>query len=148
MWLIFLCDQRSLLLRQTEMISNCNHCFLLDVITHSCPIFNGIYIPPFYVDALMCPCTLRPGQNGRHFPDNILVFVNENVWISIKISITKLVWLAHWGRDKMDAIFQITFLNAFSWMKMYEFRLKFHWSLFRGGHINNSPVLLQIMARW
>ena len=29
----------------------------------------------------------------------------------------------------MAAIFQ-TFSNAFSWMKMYKFRLRFHWSLF------------------
>ena len=27
----------------------------------------------------------------------------------------------HWGRDKMDAIFQTTFSNEISWMKMYEF---------------------------
>ena len=27
--------------------------------------------------------------------------------------------LTHWGRDKIDAIYQTTFLNAFSWMKMY-----------------------------
>ena len=38
--------------------------------------------------------------------------------------------LTHWGRDKMAAIFQTTFLNVFSWMKMYEFRLGFHWNLF------------------
>ena len=33
--------------------------------------------------------TLRPRQNGRHFPDDILkwIFMNENVWISIKISL-------------------------------------------------------------
>ena len=33
--------------------------------------------------------TLRPRQNGRHFPDDILkwVFLNENVWISIAISL-------------------------------------------------------------
>ena len=32
--------------------------------------------------------TLRPGQNGRHFADDIFkcIFLNENVWISIKIS--------------------------------------------------------------
>ena len=41
------------------------------------------------------------------------------------------VWLlTYWGRDKMAAIFQTKFSNAFSWMKMYEFRLRFHWSLF------------------
>ena len=38
--------------------------------------------------------------------------------------------LTHWGREKMAAISQTTFSNAFSWMKMDEFRLKFHWSLF------------------
>ena len=37
--------------------------------------------------------------------------------------------LTHWGRDKMAAIFQ-TFSNGFSGMKMYEFRLTFHWILF------------------
>ena len=30
----------------------------------------------------------------------------------------------------MDAISQTTFSNAFSWMKMHQFRLRFHWSLF------------------
>ena len=32
--------------------------------------------------------TLRPRQNGRHFPDDIFkwIFLNENVWISLKIS--------------------------------------------------------------
>ena len=33
--------------------------------------------------------TLRPRQNGQHFPDDIFkcIFLNENVWISIKISL-------------------------------------------------------------
>ena len=33
--------------------------------------------------------TLRPRQNGCHFPDNIFkgIFLNENVLISIKISL-------------------------------------------------------------
>ena len=32
--------------------------------------------------------TLRPRQNGRHFPDDIFkcIFLNENVWIAINIS--------------------------------------------------------------
>ena len=30
---------------------------------------------------------------------------------------------------QMAAIFQTTFSNAFSWMKIYQFRLRFHWSL-------------------
>ena len=36
----------------------------------------------------------------------------------------------HWSRGKIVAISQTTFSNAFSWMKMYEFRLRFHWNLF------------------
>ena len=36
----------------------------------------------------------------------------------------------YWGRDKIDAIFQTTCLNAFSWMKLYKFQWKFHWGLF------------------
>ena len=38
---------------------------------------------------LQCVNTLRPRQNGRHFPDDIskCIFLNENVWISIKISL-------------------------------------------------------------
>ena len=33
--------------------------------------------------------TLRPRQNGRHFPDGIVkcIFLNKNVWISINISL-------------------------------------------------------------
>ena len=33
--------------------------------------------------------TLRPRQNGRHFADDIFtwIFVNENIWILIKISL-------------------------------------------------------------
>ena len=31
---------------------------------------------------------------------------------------------------QMDAIWQTIFSSAFSWMKMFEFLLKFHWSLF------------------
>ena len=38
--------------------------------------------------------------------------------------------LTHWGRDKMAAFSQTTLSNAFSWMKILEFWLKFHWSLF------------------
>ena len=38
--------------------------------------------------------------------------------------------LTHWGRDRMATISQTMFANAFSWMKMHEFRLRFHQSLF------------------
>ena len=49
--------------------------------------------------------------------------------------------ITHWGRNKMAAILQTTFSNAFSWMKMYAFRLKFYWSLF-------LRVRLTIFQHW
>ena len=38
--------------------------------------------------------------------------------------------LSHKGRDKIAASFQTTFSNAFSWMKIYKFRLRFHLNFF------------------
>ena len=49
--------------------------------------------------------------------------------------------LTYWGRVKMAVVFQTTFSNAFSWMKMYEFQLKFHWILF-------PRVQLTIFQHW
>ena len=55
-------------------------------------------------------------------------WVKEAIWQHRSGSM--LVQLTHWGRDKMAAVSQTMFSNAFSCMKMYEFRIKFHWSLF------------------
>ena len=46
----------------------------------------------------------------------------------------------------MDAISETTLSNAFSWMKMLEFRLRFHWCFVPKGPVNNNPALVQIMA--
>ena len=70
------------------------------------------YIPYFNMDVISCPCpklnvkkaswmlwchpwfvsinTLRPRQNGCHFADYIFkcIFLNENVWFPIQISLT------------------------------------------------------------
>ena len=51
-----------------------------------------------------------------------------------------LMKLIHWVRDKMPDISQTTWSNAFSWMKLYEFRFIFHW-LFSKGPINNISAL-------
>ena len=57
------------------------------------------------------------------------------------ISASSLKELTHWGRDKMAAFSQTTLSNTFSWMKILEFRLKFHWSLF-------PRVQLTIFQHW
>ena len=69
---------------------------------------------------------------------------NESNWVYSSRSNSETNYmnvLTHWGRDKMDAISQTTFWSAFSWMKTFEFRLKFHWSLF-------PRVQLTIFQHW
>ena len=50
----------------------------------------------------------------------------------------------HWSRNEMDAISQTTFWSAFSWMKMFEFRIRFHWSLF----LRVQLMIIQHWFRW
>ena len=52
--------------------------------------------------------------------------------------------LTHWDQDQIDAMSQTTFLNVFSIMKMNEFRIGFHWSLF----LRFELVIFQHWFRW
>ena len=47
------------------------------------------YSAPYDVTRPYWVNSLRPGYNGRHFPDDIFkrIFLNENVWIATKISL-------------------------------------------------------------
>ena len=47
--------------------------------------------------------------------------------------------LTHWDWDKMGAISLTTLSNAFSWMKMLELSLKYHWSLFLRDQLTILP---------
>ena len=74
--------------------------------------------------------------------------VNLSIWRDPVIFCHLQTWRCHnpvlYMRDRhlryfnslrprqMDTISQMTFSDAFSWMKMFEFRLKFHWNLFPG----------------
>ena len=52
-----------------------------------------------------------------------------------------LTTLTHWGQDEVNNISQTTFSNVFPSMKMFQFRLKFDWSLF-------LRVQLTIFQHW
>ena len=52
--------------------------------------------------------------------------------------------LTHWGHTKWPTFFQMAFPNASSWMKMLEFRLKFHWGLF----LSVQLMIFQHCFRW
>ena len=52
--------------------------------------------------------TLKPRQNGRHFPDIFkCIFFNENVWISIKIP---LKFVPKGPINNIPALFQIIYV--------------------------------------
>ena len=62
-------------------------------------------------------------------PDNLFALLCLNGAALFKQHLVIPI-LIHWGRDKIDVISQTTFSSAFSSMKMFEFRLKFSWSVF------------------
>ena len=76
-------------------------CYVIDVIFPEDSDFSTSWVN-----------TLRPRQNVRHFPDDIFkcIFLDENEWISIKISLKfvpkvrinntpALVWIMAWRRS-------------------------------------------------
>ena len=75
----------------------------------------------------------RPGD--KPLPEPMLVDIPTHICIIRPSELT------HWGRDKMAAIFQTTFSDAFSRTKMYIIWLRFPWSLF-------PRVQLTIFYHW
>ena len=70
-----------------------------------------------------------------HYLNQLWLIVKGDAWHSAESNWEAIlyVWnciLTHWGLDKMAAIFLTTIWNAFSWKKMYDFRLRFHWNVF------------------
>ena len=93
-----------------------------------------------YIWTVFCINTLRPRQNGRHFADDMFkcIFLNENVWIPIEISlkcvpkvpinnIPSLVQIMAWRRsgDKslsepmMDSLLTHICVTRPQWAKSY-----------------------------
>ena len=84
-------------------------------------------------------CNVDQLASTKHFYNFYQHFCFRKIWfwlitMSIKhkqcFSNHDTTPLTHRGRDKMGDVFQTTCLNAFSWMKIYKLRLRFHWSLF------------------
>ena len=75
--------------------------------------------------------------------------VDEHYWgnkiLTSLCQFYRLAWiyyiLSHCGRGKMADNYLTTISNAFSWMKMYKLRLRFHWNLF-------TMVQLTIFRHW
>ena len=56
--------------------------------------------------------------------------------------------LTHLGWDKMAATLPTTFSNRFSWMKMYECWLKFHWCMFLRVQLTIFQDLFRSPNQW
>ena len=66
----------------------------MHIVSFDSILFLHFLIPPVSLhrncgDHMVTVNTLRPKQNGRHFTDDIFkcIFLNENNWISLKISL-------------------------------------------------------------
>ena len=77
----------------------------------------------YNIDKILKTDTLRLAERMRYG----VSFVNSKPGAYITKAKRRLTY---WVQDKMAAISQMAFLNAFSWMKMYKFPLMFHLSLF------------------
>ena len=147
---LFLANRFVIILHHTHWMY-VMHWYLLVIVT-SCPV----YLLLSYLILAGCVCQSIPGGsmadcllicalqyiNTRGVPQ---VIYTESAQVNCVIitrprysccnqfnTVKTSPWptLTHWGGDKMADISQTTFFNVFSWKKMYEFRLKFHWSLF------------------
>ena len=112
-----------------------------------CPMLHTIYqhflsnvahyLPTFSVQC----CTLFTNMFCPQLPSSDLVSMATFVEGRASLPGTLCHWwlsqpnyhldpvLTHWGWDKMATISQTTLPNAFSWMKILRYRLKFHWCL-------------------
>ena len=54
-------------------------------------------------------------------------------------------YITRCDRDRRAAIFRRAFSNAFSWIKMCEFRLRFHWNLFLRFQLT---ILHHLLGEW
>ena len=84
--------------------------------------------------------TLRPGQNGRHFPHGIFhsIFVNENIWTPIKIS---LKFVPKGPIDTIPALVQIMACRLIGAKPLSEpmiIRLPTHICITRPQWVNND----------
>ena len=101
----------------------------------------GVTRPP-WVKPWHAEFIARKNNDIFHFLSFLNTKIAQAAWTNLSCIVH--TWLTHQGRNIIAAISQTTFSNAFSWMKMHEFCLRFHWNLFL--RFNNIPVLIQIMA--
>ena len=76
--------------------------------------------------------TLRPTQNGRHFPDDIFecIFLNENYWVSKNNSLKYVPWGLI---NNMRALVQIMAWRRMAWRRIVGM---FNWRIYASLGLN------------
>ena len=97
----------------------------------------GIWIKWHINYHLNCDAAVISGM----YPSAYIIYVSSVSAANWRFRDQRHQHLTHWRRDKMAAIFQTKFSNAFFWMKIYTFRLRCHWILF-------PSVQLTIFQHW
>ena len=109
----------------------------LDIINYQSTV-KSFYNLVQYKDSRLCLWKKREYKGTIHCDTACSTMILQ---IRSEFSVKYHVILTHWCRDKMGAILQTTPSIPFSWLKMFEFRLHFHWSLF-------LRVQLTIFQHW
>ena len=126
-------------------------CLWCGITCWNSPSWSNVKHPAHYVGKYV----IQVIYHGRWWSyDSIWVIIQWGsflTWIFLhctnkNINIIFFIALTHWGQDKIAAISQMTFSNAFSWMKMHEFSHKISLKFVPTVHINSIPALVQIMA--
>ena len=74
-----------------------------------------------------------------------IVYMYMGVSVRVCLFVFKPAKHIEAGRGEIVTISPTTFSNAFSWMKMYEFRLRFHWKLFLSFELT---ILQHMFRKW
>ena len=83
----------------------------------------------------------------NHFPSKMWITMKYSCkYYTNRVVLIYVEAITHLPRTKWPPLRQTTISNAFSCMKIIEFRFQFHWHLFPGGPIDNKPALVQLMA--
>ena len=113
---------------------------------HSSVYHDAAFQISYMISAWARMCKIMGKEFEQYLP-LVMGPVMKAASLKPEVALVDSKWkLTHWGRDNMAAISQTIISNAFSWMKMFEFRLRFHWILFLRVQLTIFPTLFQIMA--
>ena len=133
-------------------ILNCTTSTLCVTIIPSNPLMLMTLYHPFFTRQKV-RVNSSPGQNGRHFADDIfkciswLIYLENSPLVQVMVWRQAIIWtnadqvrqsinmvlgrdeLTNWNWNKTDATLQMAYSNSSSVLKMVEYSFEFHWTM-------------------